>query len=57
MTISIIEAQALKLMGDFDNSFKVAYELHPAKNLHWFTYYAKGYHPAGINQNPYLDGR
>ena len=42
-------------MGDFQSSYKIAYELHPAPNLHWFAYYAKGYHPAGINQNPYLD--
>ena len=47
---------SFEIDGDFDNSFKVAYELHPAKNLHWFTYYARGYHPAGINQNPYLEG-
>ena len=43
------------IMGDFENSYKVSYELHPAPNLHWFAYYAQGYHPAGINQNPYLD--
>ena len=43
------------IMGDFQSSYKIAYELHPAPNLHWFAYYAEGYHPAGINQNPYLD--
>ena len=43
------------IMGDFENSYKVSYELHPTPNLHWFAYYAEGYHPAGINQNPYLD--
>ena len=42
-------------MGDFENSYKISYELHPRPNLHWFAYYAKGYHPGGINQNPYLD--
>jgi len=47
---------SFEIDGDFDNSFKVSYELHPAQNLHWFTYYARGYHPAGINQNPYLEG-
>ena len=36
-------------------SYKISYEMHPSSNLHWFAYYAEGYHPGGINQNPYLD--
>ena len=36
-------------------SYKVSFEQHPISNLHWFAYYAAGYHPGGINQNPYLD--
>ena len=55
--ILMIKVQALILMGDFENSYKIAYEFHPTPTLHWFAYYAEGYHPAGINQNPYLDAR
>ena len=29
--------------------------MHPTNNLHWYIYAAEGYHPAGVNQNPYLD--
>ena len=29
--------------------------MHPTSNLHWYIYAAEGYHPAGVNQNPYLD--
>ena len=43
------------LDGDWNTSFKVSYEMHPTSNLHWYIYAAEGYHPAGINQNPYLD--
>ena len=43
------------IRGENNVSYKVSYEIHPTSNLHWFMYYAEGYHPAGINQNPYLD--
>ena len=43
------------LDGDWNTSFKVSYEMHPTSNLHWYIYAAEGYHPAGVNQNPYLD--
>lgn len=43
------------LDGDWNTSYKVSYELHPLENLHWYIYAAEGYHPAGVNQNPYLD--
>ena len=43
------------LRGDWNKSFKLSYEMHPTPNLHWYIYAAEGYHPAGINQNPYLD--
>ena len=43
------------LDGDWNTSYKVSYEMHPTSNLHWYIYAAEGYHPAGINQNPYLD--
>ena len=44
-----------ELDGDWNTSYKVSYEMHPTNNLHWYIYAAEGYHPAGINQNPYLD--
>ena len=44
-----------ELDGDWNTSYKVSYELHPIENLHWYIYAAEGYHPAGVNQNPYLD--
>ena len=43
------------LDGDWNTSFKISYEMHPTSNLHWYIYAAEGYHPAGVNQNPYLD--
>ena len=43
------------IRGDNNVSYKVSYEMHPSSNLHWYAYYAQGYHPGGINQNPYLD--
>ena len=43
------------LEGNWNTSYKVAYEMHPTSNLHWYIYAAEGYHPAGVNQNPYLD--
>ena len=46
---------SFELDGDWNTSFKVSYEMHPTSNLHWYIYAAEGYHPAGINQNPYLD--
>ena len=49
------KSASFDMMGDFENSYKIAYEFHPTPTLHWFAYYAEGYHPAGINQNPYLD--
>ena len=49
------QGASFDIMGDFNNSYKIAYEMHPTPNLHWFAYYAEGYHPGGINQNPYLD--
>ena len=49
------KSTSFDMMGDFENSYKIAYEFHPTPTLHWFAYYAEGYHPAGINQNPYLD--
>ena len=44
-----------ELDGDWNTSYKIAYEMHPISNLHWYIYAAEGYHPAGVNQNPYLD--
>jgi iron complex outermembrane receptor protein len=44
-----------KINGKNNLSYKLSLESHPANNFHWFTYFAEGYHPAGINQNPYLD--
>tara|TARA_B100001093_G_scaffold235748_1_gene225953 strand:- start:4040 stop:6400 length:2361 start_codon:yes stop_codon:yes gene_type:complete len=44
-----------ELDGDWNTSFKLSYEVHSIDNLHWYIYAAEGYHPAGINQNPYLD--
>ena len=46
---------SFELDGDWNTSYKVSYELHPKENLHWYIYAAEGYHPAGVNQNPYLD--
>ena len=46
---------SFELDGDWNTSFKVSYEMHPTSNLHWYIYAAEGYHPAGVNQNPYLD--
>ena len=46
---------SFELDGDWNTSYKVSYELHPIENLHWYIYAAEGYHPAGVNQNPYLD--
>ena len=46
---------SFELDGDWNTSYKVSYELHPMENLHWYIYAAEGYHPAGVNQNPYLD--
>ena len=46
---------SLKVDGDWNTSYKVSYEMHPTSNLHWYIYAAEGYHPAGVNQNPYLD--
>ena len=43
------------LDGDWNTSYKVSYEIHPRNDLHWYIYAAEGYHPAGVNQNPYLD--
>jgi len=46
---------SFELDGNWNTSYKVSYELHPKENLHWYIYAAEGYHPAGVNQNPYLD--
>ena len=46
---------SFELDGNWNTSYKVSYELHPIENLHWYIYAAEGYHPAGVNQNPYLD--
>ena len=48
-------SNSFKIRAENNVSYKVSYEMHPSSNLHWFTYYAEGYHPNGINQNPYLD--
>ena len=47
--------QSFEYEPDSNLSYKVSFEQHPIPNLHWFAYYAAGYHPGGINQNPYLD--
>ena len=46
---------SFELDGNWNTSFKVSYEMKPTSNLHWYIYAAEGYHPAGVNQNPYLE--
>ena len=48
-------AQRYTYNAENQPSYKLSYEQHFGENLHWFAYYASGYHPGGINQNPYLE--
>jgi hypothetical protein len=56
MTISIIEVQALRLMAISIIHLKLHMNYTQQIIFTGLLIMLRGYHPAGINQNPYLEG-